>query len=293
MIEHNIVKKHSKKTLREILGNIFCCQKLDAVNEEEVCCSYVVLDNQRSDEIKIPYGVNDQHNMISFEEVQINLKKKIKYIDVEFINSLDSSEIEAESDDLSLTEIEEGDYLPKKLDNKPILVLDLDNTLVYPTNKKPLEYTHEITIKFGGKYQSLWLIERPCLQQFIDDLYKYFEIIVFTAGIRQYGMKVLKKIDSKSRIKYLLDRRYCTVYGKNSKNQDLYIKNLHALGRDLKKTIIIDDREYSYILNKTNGQWIPPFNGEIDDDALIKLRDYLLSIRDLEDFRNREHFYQY
>lgn len=62
-----------------------------------------------------------------------------------------------------------------------------------------------------------------------------FELVVFTAGLRDYTDVVLKQIDPKKRIKHVLYRDHCTVL-----NKTYYLKNLSLLGRNLKKTILID-----------------------------------------------------
>lgn len=177
--------------------------------------------------------------------------------------------------------------LPPKRDNKPTLVLDLDNTLVYSTTKQPKDYDHKLTISHNNKSQTVWVVERPYLQQFLDTLCDKYELVLFTAGIRQYGIKVLRAIDPKLRIQYLLDRRFCTILGKNQKNQDLYIKDLKILGRDLSKTIIVDDRDYSFCLDAANGHLIPSFDGDRRDNCLVQLQEYLLKCLDAKDIRDR------
>lgn len=176
--------------------------------------------------------------------------------------------------------------LPVKKQNKPTLVLDLDNTLIYSSSKEIRKYDHIISISHNSKNQNIWILERPYLQQFLDSMHEKYEIVLFTAGIRQYGIKVIKKIDCKSRIDYLLDRRFCTVIGRNVKNQELYVKNLKILGRDLSKVYMIDDRDYSFCLDPLNGQEIPSFDGDLNDDFLLKLEKYLLKFADSEDFRH-------
>lgn len=174
-----------------------------------------------------------------------------------------------------------------KTDSKPTLVLDLDNTLVCPSTKQPSQPAHEIEILYNERYQRIWLIERPHLTDFLESLYEKYEIVVFTAGIREYGMRALQKIDRHARVSHLLDRSFCLPFGKNSKNQDIYLKNLKVLNRDLKRIILVDDREYSYLLNPENGLNISPFFGDENDNALLSLKTYLLDCAALEDLTLR------
>jgi CTD small phosphatase-like protein 2 len=62
-----------------------------------------------------------------------------------------------------------------------------------------------------------------------------FELVLFTAGLRDYTDEVLKHIDPKKRIKHVLYREHCTVL-----NKSYFLKNLRLLGRNLKQTILVD-----------------------------------------------------
>lgn len=176
--------------------------------------------------------------------------------------------------------------LPVQEEDKPTLALDLDNTLVYVSVKELQNYDHKITINHNGKKQNVWIIERPGLQSFLTKLYDKYEIILFTAGIRQYGIKLLMKIDPELRIEYLLDRRFCTIAGKNQKQQDIYVKNLKILGRNLSKVLIVDDKSYSFCLDPKNGILISYYTGNPNDRALYKLKNYLLKCWKTQCFQN-------
>lgn len=179
-------------------------------------------------------------------------------------------------------------FLPAKTDDKPILVLDLDHTLVYPTSLKQSEEAYPVEITVKDNRQVIWVQERPHAREFIRDMAEHYEVILFTAGIRQYAEFVMRKLDPQGLIKSLLDRSHCTAMESVGRDGGvLYLKELKYLGRDLKRTIIVDDREYSYIMNYINGQYIPPFYGDRGDSILLDLRDYLLECLLLKDFTTR------
>lgn len=178
--------------------------------------------------------------------------------------------------------------LPAQIDERPTLALDLDNTLIYASTKKLETYNHIITIKYNGREQNVWVVERPGLQKFLTEICEYYELILFTAGIRQYGIKMLMKIDPEMRIDYLLDRRFCDVVGKNQKQQDMYAKNLRILGRNLSKVLLVDDKLYSFGINTQNGILISYFTGDPNDRTLDRLKSYLITCAKLERFINVE-----
>lgn len=272
--------------------NFFCCKRSSPSKRNKIEFLEKSKNQQNKtndiDKSNCIHKIEDRTSVCStFRTTKLRMIcDQIKFMnDKEFDKFLNDSFNDEIIQILKLNEV----CLPRKQDNLPTIVLDLDNTIIFPVSKKPEIESHEITIKYNGKEQIIWFIERPFLQEFLDELNDKFEIIVFTAGIREYASEVLKKIDSKNRIKYVLDRRFCTLIEKSERNQDIYIKNLKILGRDLNKTIIIDDRKYSYILNPENGHCIPAFNGEINDTALLKLKNYLLKCSSLRDFKIQEN----
>lgn len=216
----------------------------------------------------------------------------IKALSSAEIFDLSNTDIEENTDSCSHLLVNEG-CLPSKNDQTPTLVLDLDNTLVYSTTKEPLYFDHKININYNGKHQHVWIIERPYLHYFLNEMSRKYELVLFTAGIRQYGIKVLKEIDKSRRITYFLDRRFCRSIGKTLKNQDLFSKDIRILGRRIDKTLLVDDRDYSFCFDYTNGILIPMFNGDRNDRCLLELTEYLSYCSNLDDIRTRKPFDQF
>lgn len=55
-------------------------------------------------------------------------------------------------------------------------------------------------------------------------------------------------------------------------------KDLRLIGRDLSKTLIIDNMEENFRLTRDNGIWIPDFIDDFKDDWLYILKDFLLKV---------------
>ena len=64
---------------------------------------------------------------------------------------------------------------------------------------------------------------------------RIFEVVVFTAGLKEYADWILNQIDKHKYISHRLYRNNCIFNG------GVYLKDLNRLGRDLKKTIIVDN----------------------------------------------------
>lgn len=68
------------------------------------------------------------------------------------------------------------------------------------------------------------------------------ELIIFTAGVYQYADWVLDQIDPDFYISHRLYRHHCTKIGEK------YVKDLSKIGRDITKTIIVDNLTDSFKL---------------------------------------------
>jgi CTD small phosphatase-like protein 2 len=70
---------------------------------------------------------------------------------------------------------------------------------------------------------------------------KYFEIVIFTAADKLYADKAIELLDpEKKLIKHRLYRNSCMSFN------PLLVKDLNILGRDLSKTLIIDNNPSSF-----------------------------------------------
>ena len=152
-------------------------------------------------------------------------------------------------------------YIPNKSNKPYTLVLDLDETLIHfkanPNNEE------SGTIKI-----------RPYLYQFLDSIKKYYELVVFTAATQEYADPIINALEQNQKYFDFRLYRVHTIIIDND-----FVKDLSKLGRDLSKTIIVDNMEQNYKLQKSNGITIRPFWGKDNEDsALIDLLDILIKI---------------
>ena len=129
------------------------------------------------------------------------------------------------------------------------LVLDLDETLV-----------HFFYTPSGGTF-----LIRPFCIKFLEEMAKIFEIVIFTAALKDYADSILDVLDpNKILINYRLYRHHTSLSGIT------FCKDLSKIGRDLNRTLIIDNLADNFKLQPNNG--IPIFTW-IDDMKDTQLDD--------------------
>ncbi|OQS54628.1 PSR2 [Ecytonucleospora hepatopenaei] len=264
-----------------------------------VCCSSNIRVELKTEKTKIERKDCQEHtkflSLADLQQFQINginyflTKNTLKLNVIEPVATLKPHDfIGYKHEDIFPHEAILENVLPEKNTEKPTLVLDLDHTLVYPSSEKLSNYDFTVNVTYNKKVHKMYFIKRPGLEEFLKNLSEHYELVLYTAGIMQYALKVLKYIDPERRILYCLDRSYCSILSKNGISKDFYVKNLNILGRDLSKTIIVDDKQASYVMHPNNGQTIPGFFGQQSDNALFLLAEYLIKIKDINNFKERE-----
>ena len=168
---------------------------------------------------------------------------------------------------------------------KKTLILDLDETLVHssfrPIIYNGITYPPDIflTINFHNKYHNIYVLKRPYVDEFIKEMNKIYNIIIFTASVKEYANPLLDILDKEKIIKKRFFREHCTF------NDGKFIKNLDVIGQDLKELILLDNNPISYSLNKKNGLPIKSWYYDKDDRELINITDILNFLANVNDVR--------
>lgn len=159
-----------------------------------------------------------------------------------------------------------------QLANRKTLVLDLDETLVHSSFKPIPNADFVIPVEIEDQVHQVYVLKRPGVDQFMKKMGEIYEIVVFTASLAKYADPVLDLLDKYKVVNARLFREACSNHKGN------YVKDLGRLGRDLKKTIIIDNSPASYMFNPENAI---PIESWFDDENDTELLDLVPLLEDL------------
>jgi RNA polymerase II subunit A small phosphatase-like protein len=162
---------------------------------------------------------------------------------------------------------------------KPCLVLDLDETLVHSSFKPVPNSDFIVPVEIDGKMTDVYVLKRPWVDFFLEEVSKDWELVVFTASLPKYANPVMDLLDVGKTVRWRLFRRHCYAFQGN------YVKDLTCLGRDLAQTVIVDNSPYSYIFHPQNAFPISSFIDNPNDDELLNALPYL---RQLARVRNTQ-----
>lgn len=134
----------------------------------------------------------------------------------------------------------ESGYLDSNGTNRLTIVLDLDNTLIFATPNKIEKLKNYALIN-----NKFYVYKRPHLDHFLISLSQYCDLILYTAGTKEYAEKIIDYIDKNKLISARYYREDCVP----KLNQ--YFKDVSKFGFDEQKTLIVDDNNKCHLAYKS------------------------------------------
>jgi CTD small phosphatase-like protein 2 len=203
---------------------------------------------------------------------------------------------------------------PKAKDAPPIsLVLDLDETLVHCTVEPVEDADLVFPVDFHGMTYQVHVRLRPYLFEFLEKIKGKYEVILFTASQKVYANELLNLIDPGTLLqlsqfsaikentlspndllsflfcfggisegKYIQHRMYresCLAVEGN------FLKDLNVLGRDLSKSVLVDNSPHAFGYQVDNGIPIESWFDDPKDTELKKLERFLRTLHGVKDLR--------
>ena len=111
---------------------------------------------------------------------------------------------------------------------------------------------------------------------------KFYEIVIFTAAVKDYADTILDTIDPNHYISHRLYREHTRL------EDYVSIKDLSLINRDLSKCIIIDNIASNFKMQPRNGIAISTWTDDPEDISLLNLIPVMvkLAIEEVKDVRD-------
>jgi len=162
---------------------------------------------------------------------------------------------------------------------KKCLVLDLDETLVHSSFRAVPGADFVIPVQIEDVVHFVYVAKRPGVDEFLVEMAKHYEIVIYTASLNKYADPLLDLLDPHRTIRTRLFRESCVYYEGN------YVKDLSLLDRDLSDTIIVDNSPNSFIFHPENAIDCSSFIDDPRDRELDQIGYFLSSVKDVDDVR--------
>ncbi|GMK56361.1 hypothetical protein CspeluHIS016_0302010 [Cutaneotrichosporon spelunceum] len=163
--------------------------------------------------------------------------------------------------------------------DRKCLVLDLDETLLHSSFKMLPSADYIVPVEIESQTHNVYVIKRPGVDHFLTEMGKIYEVVVFTASLSKYADPVLDMLDVGRVVRHRLFRESCYNHKGN------YVKDLSQLGRDIDKTIIIDNSPASYIFHPNNAVPVSTWFNDPHDTELTDLCPFLSDLAGVDDVR--------
>jgi len=170
-------------------------------------------------------------------------------------------------------------------EDKILLILDLDETLIHASETKLASVEHDFV------YADYFVYKRPGLDEFLNSVKDDFRIAVWSSASDDYVTSIVSHIFQDSiKLEFIWGRSKCTF--KRDLELDTYffakpLKKLKRKGYDLERILIIDDTAEKVKDNFGNAIYIKEFTGTPDND-LTKLSIYLHKLKSSSNIRGVE-----
>jgi Dullard-like phosphatase family protein len=159
---------------------------------------------------------------------------------------------------------------------RPVLVLDLDETLVHATLTTPSSGAY---FQVRVRRRHLFVQIRPGLTDFLARVQRIYDVFFFTGSLPDYGNAIIEKVAP--------DVHNCRRFFRDSCQAvcGYLVKDLSVLRLPLARTLLVDDIAGSALANRGNLVLIKPWMGDQNDrvltESLLPLLEQVVLCSDL------------
>ncbi len=133
------------------------------------------------------------------------------------------------------------------------------------------------------------MYQRPDLRSFIEFVFDYFKVAVWTSSSTSYANEVVGAIfENLEKLQFVWTQERCIWRLDPDSGEGHWIKDLkkvRRLGFSLESIVVIDDSPEKLKRHYGNTICVTPFRGDALDQELRKLQAYLLWLKDAPNVR--------
>jgi RNA polymerase II subunit A small phosphatase-like protein len=168
---------------------------------------------------------------------------------------------------------------------RPLLILDLDETLISADEQNPAG-------GFDFQIPGYFVRKRPHVDRFLERVEGWFDLAVWTSGTEAYADAIVAEIfPPGADLQFVWGRSRCVIRYDEELHRHYFLKDLKKvkrLGFELDRLLLADDSPEAVSRNYGNHLFLRPFRGEKDDRELLDVLPFLEWLKDQEDFRSVE-----
>jgi CTD small phosphatase-like protein 2 len=171
--------------------------------------------------------------------------------------------------------------------HRPLLVLDLDETLVHASVEHS-DGNHDVAfiVEMNQQKINVFVKVRPMAREFLRRVATLFEVCVFTASLSPYADRVVDYLDPSGQlVHHRLYREHCTNVEGN------YIKDMSLMGRSMERVAIVDNSPIAYTFQPQNAIPILSWFDDKSDRELMEMMPMLECFSQTCDFYHTSRKY--
>ncbi len=172
-----------------------------------------------------------------------------------------------------------------EIENKILLVLDLDETLIHATEQK-------LKIDIDFQYANYFIYRRPHLEWFLETMSANFKLAIWSSAEDKYVEEIVEKIKPENiEFEFVWGRTRCTTKRDFQLDEYVHEKRLNKVKKKgflIERILMIDDSPEKTKDNYGNAVYVTAFEGDQTDSELKMLAEYLNSIKDSQNVRSFE-----
>jgi Dullard-like phosphatase family protein len=169
--------------------------------------------------------------------------------------------------------------------NSKLLVLDLDETLVFATQE-------QLAVPVSAKVGKYFVYDRPYVREFLAFCLKEFRVGVWTSSTEAYAGEIVEHLfGNESNLEFVWARSRCTLNFDHDERTHLHVKNLKKvkkIGFSLEEILVVDDTPQKWARQYGNLVRVSEFEGDSNDTELLDLIPYLEYLKSVPNVREVE-----